>query len=158
MTQRQLIFLWSFFLSLLSIYATLRLQYSWLITLENSGPRPSKGFSLDLIRPVGNPAIFLLVQPMILFILHSGIHWFIYRQLIDHSREQRLSPLLLLPRRDSLRMNGIRVLLYVLLAGLFMFTRYINGTIPSTIIGLLLVIQYGWWVLEWEKGARYKAS
>lgn len=158
MTQRQLIFLWSFFISLLSIYATLRLQFSWLITLENSVPKPSGRWDMDIIRPIANPAIFLIVQPIILFALHSGLHWLIYRKCVDNSRERGMSLFLLLPKGDSLRMNGFRVLLYVVLAGLFIFTQYINGTAPSTVIALLLVMQYGWWLLEWEKGARYKVS
>ncbi|MGM1046217.1 MAG: hypothetical protein ACQEXX_08745 [Bacillota bacterium] len=158
MTQRQFVFLWSFFISLLSIYAVVRLQWNWLGTLDIWGTQHQGGWLLERFQLLGHPYVFLIIQPIVLFALHGCLHWLIYKKCVYDFATRRMSLLLLLPKRDSLLMNVFRVLLYTVLGGLLAFSQSINGPAPSTVIVFLIVLQYGWWVLEWGKDAWHKAS
>lgn len=149
MTQRMWMFMWSFLVSLFSIYAVLRLELAWLLNgAEVLNQLNPSGVIMSLLGLVDEPLLWLLVQPIVLFVLHVCLHWLIYTRCVDRQWERNLSLRLLLPRKGRPASHICRLLLYAGLAGLILFAVSNDAPVPSSVIVMLTLLHYGWWVLD----------
>lgn len=149
MTQRMWMFLWSFLVSLFSIYAVLRLELAWLLNgAESLNRLDPHGPIMTLLRMVDDPLLWLLVQPIVLFVLHVCLHWLIYTRRVDRQWERKLSMRLLLPRKGRPASHIFRILLYAGLTGLLFFAVSNDAPVPSSVIVMLTLLHYGWWLLD----------